>query len=161
MIELYQSDYEILGERCENTKLKESSPDYEACLDINPGAFHLALTNIIGLHGKALVADVSSNLEVWNWAVKGFKTAVKEVSNVNGQRVFAVKTKMTTTKATFSYEYNLETDPVGNITGGTWTGKSRTRHPDFIWVVPEDGYRIENPFIDMMAVQEIAWESQY
>jgi len=33
-----------------------------------------------------------------------------------------------------SYEYILELDQKGDILGGEWVGKSRTSHPDFLWL---------------------------
>jgi subtilisin-like proprotein convertase family protein len=32
-----------------------------------------------------------------------------------------------------NYEYLLELDQAGTITGGEWTGDSKRRHPDFVW----------------------------
>jgi hypothetical protein len=39
----------------------------------NPGAFHLALVNRLGIHKKPLIMDSSTDAEVWNYPIIGYK----------------------------------------------------------------------------------------
>lgn len=41
--------------------------------DINPGALHLLLGNVIGRDGKAVVVDISAGSEVWNYPTVGYE----------------------------------------------------------------------------------------
>lgn len=52
----------MIGTRCEYSSRTYS----ESCYDTNPGSFHLAVSNLIGLHGKSLIIDAASNEQVWN-----------------------------------------------------------------------------------------------
>lgn len=72
------------------------------CQGVNPGAFHLALTNIIGLQDRGFVADVDRFADVWNQPIVGFESEVLETMMPNSQqqaigavRVVKLKTKMT------------------------------------------------------------------
>jgi hypothetical protein len=52
----------VMGSRCHafnNFAVK-------SCVDTNPGSFHLALTNLIGIHNKPLLIDTDSGPQVWN-----------------------------------------------------------------------------------------------
>lgn len=46
------------------------------CIDTNPGAFHIALTNRIAKEKKAFVAEVVRDNEVWNQPVFGYSSKV-------------------------------------------------------------------------------------
>jgi hypothetical protein len=63
------------GNRCrQDSVLKDiyQRPIDASCLDSNPMAWHLAITNRIGLYQKSFVMDSTSGPEVWNFAVKGY-----------------------------------------------------------------------------------------
>jgi hypothetical protein len=47
------------------------------CQDMNPGAMHLALANLIGLRKTGFVMDKTRGGEVWNQAVYSYKTVIK------------------------------------------------------------------------------------
>jgi Transglutaminase elicitor len=49
------------------------SPD---CRDVNAGAFHVIISNMIGLHGKGFVADIDRFNDVWNQPIVGYKTSI-------------------------------------------------------------------------------------
>lgn len=49
------------------------SPD---CRDVNAGAFHVIITNMIGLHGKGFVADIDRFNDVWNQPIIGYKSQI-------------------------------------------------------------------------------------
>jgi hypothetical protein len=48
------------------------------CADVNAGAFHLVLSNMIGVYSKGFVADVDRFNDVWNQPVVGYESAVHE-----------------------------------------------------------------------------------
>ncbi len=64
-----------LGGRCElvsprtdeNGRIKDPN-----CRDPNPGAFHLALVNRIGVQKKSLIMDSSGDAEVWNYPIVSY-----------------------------------------------------------------------------------------
>lgn len=49
------------------------SPD---CKDVNAGAFHVIISNMLGLHGKGFVADIDRFNDVWNQPIVGYKTRI-------------------------------------------------------------------------------------
>jgi hypothetical protein len=50
-----------------------NSPD---CKDINAGAFHVSLANLIGIHSKSFVADVDRYNDVWNQPVTSYSSQI-------------------------------------------------------------------------------------
>lgn len=52
----------VMGSRCNTFKRTAN----KGCRDTNPGSFHLALTNLIGIHKKPLIIDTDSGPQVWN-----------------------------------------------------------------------------------------------
>ncbi len=48
------------------------------CADVNPGAFHIVLTNQIGIKNRSFVVDVVSDQEVWNQPVFEYYSEVLE-----------------------------------------------------------------------------------
>ena len=52
------------------------------CQDMNPGALHLALTNLIGLRQKGFIMDKTRTGEVWNQPVWSYKSVIEKVSVV-------------------------------------------------------------------------------
>jgi len=62
----------VLGTRCENVMQSGSRPT-QNCRDTNPGAFHLAIVNLMGLQGEAFVMDSFAGKEVWNRAVISYR----------------------------------------------------------------------------------------
>lgn len=123
--------------------------------DLNAGAFHVVLSNTLGLLGESMIADVERGRQVWNHAVNEYKTTVlednlapaKDSAKGTYRRVH-VKTDMTFVQAikanswyptngtvdhingVRNYEYTLDLDINGRIIGGDWKSKAR---PDFIW----------------------------
>jgi hypothetical protein len=56
------------------------SPD---CRDVNAGAFHVIISNMIGLLGKGFVADIDRFNDVWNQPIVGYNTKVMGEETVN------------------------------------------------------------------------------
>jgi hypothetical protein len=160
------AETKFLGERCD-TNLNQLEKDYrkgrlskkdylhqrQACLDTNAGAFHLVLTNQIGLLDEGFVFDVTKEAEVWNHPVYEYTTEVEE--EVEGAspgaapgtvREVLVKTLVWYTVelpssweksnedslATREYNYRLELNKQGAIIGGAWLDDEADR-PDFLW----------------------------
>ncbi len=127
--------------------------------DLNAGAFHIIMTNMIGLRNQGFMVDVDRYKEVWNQPVYGYKTviladnlapspgaatsAVKEMvvatdflyvdesDNLTWDVVHGTKEQMIGVK---KYQYRLEINSAGLIVGGAWESKDR---PDFLWNKPK------------------------
>ncbi|MBA2403394.1 MAG: hypothetical protein H0V66_01375 [Bdellovibrionales bacterium] len=50
----------------------------EECRDVNAGAFHVVMANMIGIQSMALIADVDRFNDVWNQPVVSYDASVKE-----------------------------------------------------------------------------------
>lgn len=124
--------------------------------DLNAGAFHLILTNRLGIQGESFIADIDRGNEVWNHTAMRFSTVVKRADlgrrRSSARGTVRVMRVVTTVDYTFvlkknswepvlgtehqkvtprTYEYYLEMDANGAIIGGEWISKQR---PDFMWV---------------------------
>jgi hypothetical protein len=125
--------------------------------DMNAGAFHLVLTNKLGLEGTSFVADVENGRQVWNHNVSEFvstvvnahlpptknsapetirrihlrtdATYVMEIRKNSWEPVLGTDAQINKIK---KYEYILDLDRHGNIIGGDWISNDR---PDFIWTM--------------------------
>ena len=137
----------------------------EECNDMDPGAVHVALTNLIGKKKLGFVMDKTRGAEVWNQGVYAYDSHIEKTSKwrkltwrglkVRG-KVHRVRTKVTWVNEIghvlkrvnpdkglrpLIYKYDLYEDEDGDIIGGKWR---QTTRPDFFW-------RIEDPGIhDMM-----------
>lgn len=123
--------------------------------DFNAGAFHLVLTNKLGLEETSFIADIERGRQVWNHAVLKYDSEIinshlsPKVGSARGTvRRAHVKTLLTVVmsiksnswyptngtdghiNAERNYEYFLELDAQNNIIGGEWISHTR---PDFIW----------------------------
>jgi hypothetical protein len=131
-------DRDILGKRCEGEL--ETIEDY--CEnDLSAMNFHLALTNLVGLRGRSIIADIERSEEVWNHPILSYNSVI--IRHLS-QRQLKLKTTVTylevsqnnnwerqpriTGKITF--EYDLTLSETGNIIGGQWLSRER---PDFLW----------------------------
>lgn len=57
-------------------KPTEAQMNTDECRDINAGAFHLVITNMIGVHSKSFVAEIDRLNDVWNQPVVGYESAI-------------------------------------------------------------------------------------
>lgn len=160
-IETYKN-YAILGDRCDQVltpKMKKYVPailsedSIDSCSDSNAGAFHLVVANMLGRAKKGLVFDIDRDSEVWNQPVYKFASTIKSktpTSALVSTRIWYAEEEMpnweplTRAKKNLeivaTYNYELELNAQGEITGGKWkTGSGAdykmhaTYHPDFIW----------------------------
>jgi len=122
--------------------------------DLNAGAFHIVITNKLGLQKEGFMMDVDRFSEVWNQPVTGYKSvvldynlrpskdaaksAVREMrvatelfyvdeSDPTWETVHGTKNQVIAKK---DLRYRLELDAQGKIVGGEWESEER---PDFLW----------------------------
>lgn len=121
------------------------------CKDTNAGAFHIVLTNQIAKMDQGFVVDVTRDAEVWNQAVQGYTSRIKDASGISDEaaagtvREVIVNTDMyytvevhpsmtneipSSSVRVANYKYRLELDKNDKIIGGEWLSFKR---PDFIW----------------------------
>jgi len=154
---------DFTGERCK-FDLQEH-PDKEnvsACSDLNAGAFHVIITNMLGIAKLGFVGDRDSSVEVWNQPFFQFRSGLtgrsrppsKGASPTAGSEVH-IETKVAFTleqtphrnkiknprTGAKTYRYWLELDGEGNIVGGSYSSWERL---DFVWMemarVPFSGF---------------------
>ena len=127
--------------------------------DTNPGLFHLALTNYLGLRHRGLVADITTTGMTLNFPVIAFEvramaevksaaeltklksydasaaTVVKVITDVHYADSHRVLENLPGIDQSFviTYKYALELDASGAIIGGEWLDSSEKNHPDFLW----------------------------
>ena len=124
---------------------------HPACNDPNAGAFHIVLTNEVGLRRSLFLADVDNTSEVWNHQVYAYESTIKGIQNpspgaaLGTSKEVVVATvmhyrelnpnqkwgKQDIITAKKRYEYRLELDGQGSIIGGAWISEEK---PDFLWV---------------------------
>lgn len=88
-----------------DSNTNEPSPDQANsadCKDVNAGAFHVVLGNMLGLLGKAFVADIDRYNDVWNQPITHYSSAAVAEEAVDAthrargvERRVRVQTKMT------------------------------------------------------------------
>lgn len=156
LLSLYAGDYakvksQMLAARCNDDFSKNpESAKKPNCRDTNAGAFHLVLTNLIGLQKKGFVADLTRDFEVWNQPVSGFETKILKESRGRSQGAALWTAREITVETTIhygaeispewkalgsnmrsrTYQYRLELNRRGMIIGGAWLTDER---PDFLW----------------------------
>ncbi len=79
---------ELVSPRTESTgRIKDPN-----CRDPNPGAFHLALVNRIGIQKKSLIMDSSMDAEVWNYPIVGYNFSFFNLNT--GKSNYKIKNSM-------------------------------------------------------------------
>lgn len=135
--------------------------------DVNPGAFHVILANMIGIRDEAFGSNINlslRNAEIWNQPVVGYSsTFSRDVSDpdpndgeYHGAKRVAVETAVTYVKEisqhwnpivetgdekteTTTFKYTLYLDEQGRIMGGKWADKDF--HPNFVWIQKKLDFR--------------------
>ena len=117
---------------------------FRYCNDIDAGAFHIALTNKVGIEGSTIIADIMRFNTVSNHPVVSYKTIIEEHLNSTQIQVRTIVKYagsapayqfpiLNTNYAEYyheEYKYYLYLNSNGEITGGSWISSNR---PDFIW----------------------------
>jgi hypothetical protein len=146
-----QVDTKFLASRCDkditNDPQSAMSPE---CRDVNAGAFHLVLANLIGLKKEGFVADVTRDRSVWNQPVSSFSSKIisDQLGRSPGAAIRTVREVVVQTEMFYgieihpqwnsgvamqrskTYNYRLEIGLLGEIVGGEWLDDER---PDFLW----------------------------
>ncbi|RYZ56926.1 MAG: hypothetical protein EOP07_11310 [Proteobacteria bacterium] len=120
---------------------------FDDCFSVNAGAFHLALTNIVGLRGESFIIDPVVDFEFHHFPVQGFKSEtlgtptlddknhqelqIKTVVTYVLPSAFSETKNKTPSSKTVIYRYRLELDETGDIVGGTWLG---SESPQVVWM---------------------------
>lgn len=116
------------------------------CYSVTPGAFHLALANLIGLRRESFIMDPEVDREFIHHPVVSYKSNVlgrtKDSEGHDTLQISAVvnfvdsislhsNQKQKPVLKSISYRYLLELDETGEIVGGSW---QETRAPQLTWM---------------------------
>lgn len=123
-----------------------NSPD---CKDVNAGAFHVVISNLIGLLGKGFVADIDRFNDVWNQPIHSYSTEiVKEEAVTPGHRAFGIERRIhVKMRMTYGEELKFFTPELAS-TGArnfvsklpvTMTPHQEFRHKNYEYVLELDG----------------------
>jgi hypothetical protein len=175
LVEIWQGGGHLVGGRCDRRSAPtDATGRFVApeCRDLNAGTFHVNLGNFLGRFQTAIILDVTSLEEVWNFPAVDYQVldrrrlnaydANRYIGASGGRYLFNdeaaahvyFKTRVTlATGEVKHYEYLVETDQQDRIVGGEWVGNSKYDHPDFMWrhTTP----RPDNPHVDPRIVGEI------
>lgn len=120
---------------------------FDDCFRVNAGAFHLALTNLVGLRQESFIIDPDLDQDFTHYPVVGFKSESlgSPSEDEDHHQNLQIKTLVTymlpspsratknrdpSTK-TAIYRYTLELDESGDIVGGAWLGSAA---PQLAWM---------------------------
>ncbi len=79
-----------------------------SCEDVNAGAFHIVITNMIGINSQGFVADIDRYNDVWNQPVKGYDSQVVGVEPLNALDIKNGVTTKVRVKTAMTYGDELE-----------------------------------------------------
>jgi hypothetical protein len=145
-----RDNYKVVGDRCNYDILGQHKQylNYSACIDTNAGAFHVAVTNEVGLRKKTFVIDRDRSYEVWNQPVAHYNYTVLSEAPYTGNDTSIKKLVRVAMSLFYTSElegmwydipaylerldmdYNLEINNENKIIGGTYNTYDRT---DFLW----------------------------
>lgn len=132
------------------------------CSDVNAGAFHIVLTNQIGLMKQAFIGDYARLREVWNNPIYSYDSrVVSEGGAFRGSAPGTVRSLLINSTVVYTdelddpnwapvvgtpmfqkkvveYKYYLELDAADNIIGGSWVSWNR---PDFLWTKEREEFQ--------------------
>ncbi len=106
----------MLGGRCNAETIDHDANGADAnteCMDVNPGALHVVLTNFLGLKDMAVIEDRTASSQVWNQPLVGYSISkqVKVTATAANACVGATgSTWKFNTSAKSLYEVVLTTD---------------------------------------------------
>lgn len=147
---VHRDGYAYTGQRC-----NDDQPNDLCKYDMNPGAFHLVLTNRLGLKGLSFVTELNPNSPVSNHLAANYIAEImaKDLPPSSTAAPGTVKMVRFTTMVWFvqdapnswtpvlgtsaqnnqlkTYSYELELDARGRVIGGEWLTDER---PDFLWL---------------------------
>jgi hypothetical protein len=164
----------LVGRRCFTKPVVDDNGRITSpgCRDMNAGALHVLLGNMLGKEKLPFIIDHTSGDEVWNFAVEGYRSTIEVIDSIKARELtniasapsylwnpdatefMKVRTNVRlATGQTIKLDYVLELRH-GSVIGGEWIGNSRQNHPDFAWTaaVPD----VANPHLDIKVIDEIA-----
>jgi len=137
----------------------------ENCNDMDAGATHLAMANLIGLKNTGFVMDMTRGAEVWNQAVYSYSSKIlgttvpKKKRNevidpiLGVSKILTLKTDVVyiteispnkegknfpkNSLRDVIYNYEVHLNASGEIVGGKWLDANR---PDFFWRSEDPGF---------------------
>jgi hypothetical protein len=127
------------------TPPKPSLANSPACAGVNPGSFHMALTNMIGLQDRGFVADVDRYNDVWNQPVGEYSAQIMEERTANIQEVKKGIAKIVRIKMDMTYgeELNLLRPEDADAEGGFLSMDPVTTTPAQTFTTRSYEYTIE------------------
>lgn len=72
----------MMGGRCNETELERDDTGRiikEECRDLNAGSWHVSITNLLGKDKRAYVIERTTNYQVWNQPLIGYKITAQNV----------------------------------------------------------------------------------
>jgi hypothetical protein len=131
-----QSATKFVGQRC-NIDLQQNpaARSTPACADLNAGAFHVLLANVIGGAKKGFVVDRDRSIMVWNQPVFKYSATITGGNSVALHYCYGKETQPMweahpTNVVCEDLAYSLDLSSAGKITGGSYSTYDR---PDFLW----------------------------
>jgi hypothetical protein len=76
-----RNDAVMLGGRCNAERVEHDATGSDAnteCMDVNPGALHVVLTNFLGINDSAVIEDRTASQQVWNQPLIGYNVTKQE-----------------------------------------------------------------------------------
>lgn len=76
-----RSSAAMLGGRCNAETVEHTVGGSDAnteCMDVNPGALHVVLTNFLGINDMAVVEDRTASGQVWNQPLLGYNVTMQD-----------------------------------------------------------------------------------
>ncbi|RZA23889.1 MAG: hypothetical protein EOP10_11520 [Proteobacteria bacterium] len=147
----------ISGRRCNLTAaqvkgrpLLRSNPEVQdACDDVNPGTFHLALVNFLGRMKQPVIFDENMNDEVWNYTVYKYRSTFSAPLD-EGQAIAALqlgtaldswvfnKKARSWYKVTTTVSYRSSSNEINQYSGWTNVNPQEITY-DYVIEVDENG----------------------
>ena len=177
----WRADTLTLGSMCGSEKAFDPS-----CYDSNPGAFHLVMTNQLGIRGEGFNMDVDTKYQKWNQPVFAYRSRVLYVmepdaaSSEGSVEQLIIETNVswgleiepmyhpvlnTEHQATKdqTYLYALDIDAQGDVIGGQWLVKTQnggfiSLNDAFDYLSTQDENNDGRPDYDEDQVSNIIWQ---
>ncbi|MBC7661248.1 MAG: hypothetical protein H7249_16250, partial [Chitinophagaceae bacterium] len=145
----------------------------DPCFKVNAAAFHLALTNLIGLRAESFILDPVTDQDLTYFPVRGFKSEVLGIplSDSNAHQDMQIKTTVTyvlpspptaakgsTSLATNTYTYHLEIDEAGEIISGTWNDEPSA--PQLIWIQNRPRFTSDDAALEKLYTMSVSLPSR-
>ena len=101
----------MVGGRCEEDELERDEHGRVTnsdCRDLNAGSWHVIVTNFIGLNKKGMVIERTTNYQVWNQPLFGYRiTEQEEISLQKAHELLKIEQE-STGNGTFVYDVEEE-----------------------------------------------------